>query len=76
LFCHDLPKAVEACEFLCAEAEKEPALRARVEQSYRRIMELKRRYLKSFTALADEEILAHLKAMNHQRIVDEVYGSL
>jgi hypothetical protein len=39
-------------------------------------MELKRRYLKSFTALTDDEILARLKAMNHQRIVDEVYGNL
>jgi hypothetical protein len=39
-------------------------------------MELKRRYLKSFTALPDGEILARLKAMNHQRIVDELYGSL
>jgi beta-N-acetylhexosaminidase len=76
LFCHDLPKAVEACEFLCAEAEKEPALRVRVEKSYRRIMELKRRYLKSFTALADDEIIPRLKAMNHQRIIDELYGSL
>jgi len=71
-----LPKAVEACEFLYAEAEKEPALRVRVEKSYRRIMELKRRYLKSFTALADDEIIPRLKAMNHQRIVDELYGSL
>jgi beta-N-acetylhexosaminidase len=76
LFCHDLPKAVKACEFLYAEAEKEPALRARIEKSYRRIVELKRRYLKSFIALADDEIVAQLKAMNHQRIVDEVYGSL
>jgi hypothetical protein len=71
-----LPKAVEVCELLYAEAEKEPALRARVENSYRRIIELKRRYLKSFTALPDDEIIAQLKAMNHQRIVDELYGSL
>ncbi len=76
LFCHDLSKAVEAFEFLYAEAEKEPVLRARIEKSYRRIVELKRRYLKSFTALADDEIIAQLKAMNHRRIVDEVYGSL
>jgi len=34
-------------------------------------MELKRRYLKSFTALADDQIIPRLKAMNHQRIVDE-----
>ena len=52
LFCHDLPKAVQALRTLCAEAEKEPTLRARVENSYRRIMELKRRYLKSFTGSA------------------------
>ena len=75
LFCHELPKAVEAFEFLCDEAEKDPALRAQVESSYRRITELKRRYLKDFGGGAEDEIIARLNAMNHQRLVDEVYGS-
>ena len=75
LFCHDLSKAVEAFERLCDEAEKDPALRARVENSYRRISELKGRYLKSFTGVA-AGIGARLKALNHQAIVDQVHGSL
>ncbi len=31
LFCHDLEKAVQALEFLYAEAVKDPALRAQVD---------------------------------------------
>jgi beta-N-acetylhexosaminidase len=76
LFCHDLPKAVEVFEVLCEEAEKDPALRARVEKSYRRIIDLKQRYLKGFTGAPDDEIVAQLKAMNHARLVDEIHGSL
>ncbi len=76
LFCHELPKAVQTWEFLCDEAEKDPALRAQVENSYRRITELKRRYLKGFTGIAGDEIAARLNAMNHRRLVDETYGRL
>jgi len=76
LFCHELPKAVEVFEFVCDEAEKDPALRAQVEKSFRRITELKRRYLNGFIGLTDDEIVARLKRMNHQSLVDEVHGSL
>jgi beta-N-acetylhexosaminidase len=76
LFCHELPKAVQASEFLCDEAEKDPALRAQVENSYQRITELKRHYLNGFTGLANDEIVLRLQAMNHQRLVNEVHGSL
>jgi beta-N-acetylhexosaminidase len=76
LFCHDLPKAVEALEFLCDEAEKDPALRARIETSVRRIVELKRRYRKGFTGLPGDQIVGQLNALNHQRILDQIYGSL
>jgi beta-N-acetylhexosaminidase len=76
LFCHELPKAVQALEFLCDEAEKDPLLRAQVENSYRRIIELKRRYLKGFTGVADDKIVARLNEMNHQRLVDKIYDSL
>jgi beta-N-acetylhexosaminidase len=74
LFCHDLPKAVEVLESLCDEAEKDPALRAQIEKSYRRIIELKRRYLKGFTG--KDDIVARLKAMHHDRLVDEFQRSL
>lgn len=76
LFCHELPKALEAFKFLCDEAERNPALRAQVENSYRRITALKHRCLKEFTGVAEDEIVARLKAMNHQRLVDELHGSL
>jgi beta-N-acetylhexosaminidase len=76
LFCHDLPKAIEVLEFLSDEAEKDPALRAQIEKSYRRIIDLKRRYLKGFTGASDNKIVAQLKTMDHQRLVDEIHGSL
>ena len=41
LFCHEVAKAIQAFEFLCNEAERDPVLRARVEESHRRITELK-----------------------------------
>ncbi len=76
LFCHDLAKAVAACEFLCSEAEREATLRARIDESYRRIVKLKERYLKSFTALPAAAIAARLTALRHERLLDEIYGSL
>ena len=76
LFCHELSKAAAVCEFLCSEAEEEPTLRARIEESYQRILKLKDRYLKSFTAAAGGEIAARLKALHHERLVGEIYGSL
>jgi hypothetical protein len=63
-------------ECLCALAENDPALRARIETSFRRIIALKRRFLATFTGLSGGESLARLKAMNHQRLVDRIYGSL
>jgi beta-N-acetylhexosaminidase len=76
LFCHELPRAVEAWEFLCAQAERDAAVRAQVETSYRRITALKERYLKTFTAVAENEIQSRLRRLNHRRIVEESHGSL
>jgi beta-N-acetylhexosaminidase len=76
LFCHELAKAVAVCEFLCSEAEREPSLRARIEESYQRILRLKKRYLKTFTASDGGEIAARLKGLNHERLLGEIYGSL
>ncbi len=63
LFCHDLSRAVEAWEFLSTEAEKDAALRAQVENSFRRIAALKGRYLKTFTGAAEDEIEARLRRL-------------
>ena len=76
LFCHGLPKAIEAFEHLCAEAERDPAVRARVEDSYRRITALKRRFLKAFTGCGPRDIEARLKQLGHRRLVEEIQGSL
>jgi len=75
LFCHESTRAVRVFEYLCAEAEKEPALRARVAESYRRITRLKHGRLKAFTGAGEREITARLAALDHQRIVDEIQGS-
>jgi beta-N-acetylhexosaminidase len=76
LFCHELPKAVEACEFLCAEAAKDAVLRARVDESYGRITSLKRRFLGSFTGVPRDQILERLARLDHTRIVAQIHGSL
>jgi beta-N-acetylhexosaminidase len=73
LFCHELEKAIQACEFLCNEAEKDPVLRARVEDSFRRTTELKRRNVKNFTGVAENEIAARLVELDHRRWVSDSF---
>jgi len=70
LFCHEIDKAVAAFEFLCAEAARDPALRARVDQSWRRVTELKQRYLKRFTGVAGNEIATRLDRLSHRKLLD------
>ena len=72
LFCHELTKAIEVFESLSTLAENDPALRARIEGSFRRITGLKRRFLTAFTGSSGGESLARLAAMNHQRILDRI----
>jgi len=72
LFCHEIDKAAAAFEFLCAEAERNPALRARIEVSHRRVTELKRRYLKRFTGVAENDIIARLAELNHRKLLNEL----
>jgi beta-N-acetylhexosaminidase len=72
LYCHDLHRALAAFEFVCSEAERDPSVRAQVENSYRRIAELKHRRLKGFTGVSDDELTERLQRSNHQRLVDEV----
>jgi hypothetical protein len=56
--------------------EREPALRALVEASCRRIGALKQRCLKEFTGAPENALEARLKSLNHQRIIAEIHGSL
>jgi len=76
LFCHDMEKAAQALESLCAGVERDPALRARIEASQRRIGALKQRRLKEFSGVAETELEDRLKNLNHQIIVEEIHGSL
>jgi beta-N-acetylhexosaminidase len=74
LFCHDSEKALTAFELLVNEAECDPALRAHVEESHRRIGELKRRYLKNFTGVAESEIAARLAELDHRSLLDDNFS--
>jgi beta-N-acetylhexosaminidase len=76
LFCHDSAHAAEVVDFLCSEVERTPALRARIENSERRINQLKGRWLKEFRGAADDELEERLRRLDHRELVDEFYGSL
>jgi beta-N-acetylhexosaminidase len=76
LYGHELGKAIDAFEFLCVRAEREPALREQVENSYQRIAELKRRSVRVFTGVAKDELPERLARLDHRRIIDEIQGSL
>ncbi|MDP2604847.1 MAG: beta-N-acetylhexosaminidase [Deltaproteobacteria bacterium] len=76
LFCHELPRAMSVHEFLCTEAERDAAVRARVEESYRRITQLKNGWLRVFTGGDETEIAKRLASLDHRRIVEEIHGSL
>jgi beta-N-acetylhexosaminidase len=76
LFCHDLPRAIHAFEFLCLEYERDATIRAQVETSYNRITKLKQGFLKGFTGVKAERLANLLAGLNHQQIVDEIQGSL
>ena len=76
LCCHDLSKATRCFEFLRTEAERQPAIRAQVEASYRRISRLKQQRLNAFTGVRANQLVERLTYLDHQRIVDEIHGSL
>ena len=73
LFCHEIDQAVLAFEFLCDEADHDATVRARIEESYRRVTELKQRYLTRFTGVAEKEIAARLERLNHRELLS-VFG--
>lgn len=72
LFCHELEKAVEACEFLADEAERDPFIRAQIEKSWRRIAALKERRIKDFTGIDGKAISAQLVRLDHRRLIETV----
>jgi beta-N-acetylhexosaminidase len=76
LFCHDLQRAIHVFEFFCSEFDKDATVRARVEKSYGRIKKLKQGFLQRFTGVKPDLLAKRLARLNHQRIVDEIQGSL
>lgn len=76
LYCDGLEKPVRCFEYLADAAENDAQLRAQIERSYTRVMHLKERYLKEFTGVGGTELDLCLAQLDHQRIVDEIYGSL
>lgn len=72
IFCHELARAVRACEFIRVQAEKDASLRQRVDESHARIVKLKQRFLKSFTGAAGDELAARLAHLDHGRMVAEI----
>ena len=69
LFCHEIDQAVVAFEFLCDEANRDATMRARLDESYRRITELKQRYLTGFTGADASEIVPRLERLNHRQLL-------
>ena len=76
LYSHPLSRIAPVFEFLYHLAESDPMIRERVDCSYRRILELKRRYLKSFSGIPESEIAGRLSQLNHGRIAEQIQGSL
>jgi beta-N-acetylhexosaminidase len=76
LFCHDLSRAAEVCEFLAARSEKDAWLRRRIEESYGRVCALKRQFLKAFTGAPPNEVVERLARLGHERLVAELHGNL
>jgi beta-N-acetylhexosaminidase len=75
LYGHELGKALSALDFLASEAARDTGLRRQVENSYRRIVNLKDRFLETFTGITDEPVRPRLMRLNHQRLVDAIYGN-
>ena len=75
LFCHRTEQAVSAFDSLSREIERNPQLRARVEESFERIRSLKIRKVAAFTGAREEE-LPNLIGARHREIVEEIQGSL
>lgn len=75
LYSRPMPSVIRAFEFLCTEAKNNPAIRDRVENSYRRILRLKRRHLKSFSGVVENEVVETLSRSDHKRIVEQICGN-
>ncbi len=72
-FGHAIEQAIAAFDFLCREVERDPELGARVEESYRRIRNLKERKLSAVAGAPQARLEELIEA--HKKIVAEIQGS-
>lgn len=75
LYCHDITRAAGIVELLCREARRDTQLRARINESSARISKLKIRCLPQQRGTPDNQLVEQLLALNHGKLIDEVYGS-
>ena len=72
MFCHERESAIKALELLWQAAEKKEQTKMRVEKSYRRITNLKQRYLKSFAGVDKDLLTEHLGITGHRKLAEEI----
>lgn len=76
LFCHGKDAPAQAFEALCHEAEKSPAIRARVDESCARIQRLKKLDVRSLRQASGAGLRERIGPAGHRRIVERIYGNL
>jgi beta-N-acetylhexosaminidase len=76
LYCHDLSKATAMFDLFCREGKRDKQMRDRIDESYARISKLKMRCLRQTRSLTDKELLEKLIAFGHNKLIDEIHGSL
>jgi beta-N-acetylhexosaminidase len=76
MYGHDLSRATTTFDFLLREAEKDVAVRERIDESCGRIKSLKARFLQSFRGAAEAELRRRLGQLRHDSIANEIQRSL
>ncbi len=72
LYGHELGTALRAFEFIVSKAARNRALLTRLETSYRRTAQLKRRFLKKFTGVRNHSLEGQLLGLGHRRLIDAI----
>lgn len=76
VFCHGKEGPAQAFDVLCREAEKSPAIRARVDESCGRIERLKKLDFTSLRQASGARLGERIGPAGHRRIVETIYGNL
>jgi len=72
LFCHQLSLAIQCFEAFFKEAARSRALEKRIEESYARILKLKRRHAKAFTGVSEKQLRLRVGTSRHQQLALEI----